>query len=59
MSTLIKGATLPDGATTDVLVADGVIAEIGSVSTKAERTIGADGLPKGLAILLAIVTIPF
>lgn len=44
MSTLIKGATLPDGTTTDVLVADRVIAEIGSVSTKAERTIDADGL---------------
>lgn len=44
MSTLIKGATLPDGTTTDVLVADRVIAEIGTVSTKAERTIDADGL---------------
>ncbi|NYI47576.1 dihydroorotase [Nocardioides aromaticivorans] len=44
MSTLIKGATLPDGTTADVLVADRVIAEIGSVSTKAERTIDADGL---------------
>lgn len=44
MSTLIKGATLPDGTTADVLVADRVIAEIGSVSAKAERTIDADGL---------------
>lgn len=44
MSTLIKGATLPDGTTADVLVADRVIAEIGSVTTKAERTIDADGL---------------
>lgn len=44
MSTLIKGATLPDGTTSDVLVADRVIAEIGSVSTRAERTIDADGL---------------
>ncbi len=44
MSTLIKGATLPDGTTSDVLVADRVIAEIGSVSSKAERTIDADGL---------------
>lgn len=44
MSTLIKGATLPDGTTTDVLVADRVIAEVGSVSTRAERTIDADGL---------------
>ncbi|TWG92095.1 dihydroorotase [Nocardioides sp. J9] len=44
MSTLIKGATLPDGTTSDVLVADGVIAEIGKVSATAERTIDADGL---------------
>lgn len=44
MSTLIKGATLPDGTTADVLVADRVIAEIGSITTKAERTIDADGL---------------
>lgn len=44
MSTLIKGATLPDGTTSDVLVADRVIAEVGSVSARAERTIDADGL---------------
>lgn len=44
MSTLIKGATLPDGTTTDVLVRDGVIAELGSVSAAADRTIDADGL---------------
>lgn len=44
MSTLIKGATLPDGTTTDVLVADGVIAEIGTVGTAADSTIDADGL---------------
>lgn len=44
MSILIKGATLPDGTTTDVLVQDGTIAELGSVSRKAERTIDAGGL---------------
>ncbi|MDQ6526086.1 dihydroorotase [Nocardioides sp. LHD-245] len=44
MSTLIKGATLPDGTTTDVLVQDGTIAELGKVTTKAEQTIDADGL---------------
>lgn len=44
MSTLIKGATLPDGTTADVLVADGEIRELGSVTTAAERTIDADGL---------------
>ncbi|TQK71418.1 dihydroorotase [Nocardioides sp. SLBN-35] len=44
MSILIKGATLPDGTTTDVLVEDGTVAELGSVKTKADRTIDADGL---------------
>lgn len=43
-STLIKGATLPDGTTTDVLVQDGVIAELGVVKASADRTIDADGL---------------
>ncbi|WGY04410.1 dihydroorotase [Nocardioides sp. QY071] len=44
MSILIKGATLPDGTTTDVLVEDGTVAELGSVKTKADRTTDADGL---------------
>jgi dihydroorotase len=44
MTTLIKGATLPDGTTADVLVADGTIAEVGTVTTKADDTIDADGL---------------
>ncbi|UUW88293.1 dihydroorotase [Pimelobacter simplex] len=43
-STLIKGATLPDGTTTDVLVQDGTIAELGSVTAAADRTIDAGGL---------------
>ncbi|KRB74095.1 dihydroorotase [Nocardioides sp. Root190] len=44
MSILIKGATLPDGTTSDVLVVDGEIRELGSVSSAADRTIDADGL---------------
>ncbi len=44
MSIQILGATLPDGTTGDVLVDDGVIAELGTVSTKADETIDADGL---------------
>ena len=44
MSVLIKGATLPDGTSADVLVADGAIAEVGSVRETADRTIDADGL---------------
>lgn len=44
MNLLIKGATLPDGTTSDVLVEDGVVAELGKLSAKAERTIDADGL---------------
>ena len=42
--TLIKGATLPDGTTSDVLVTDGVIAELGTVTAEADRTIDAAGL---------------
>lgn len=44
MTILIKGATLPDGTTSDLLVRDGVIAELGKVGGKAERTIDAAGL---------------
>ena len=44
MSVLIKGATLPDGSSADVLVADGAIVEVGSVRETADRTIDADGL---------------
>lgn len=44
MSVLIKGATLPDGTSADVLVADGAIAEVGSVRETAGRTIDAAGL---------------
>ncbi|HWJ65467.1 MAG TPA: dihydroorotase [Nocardioides sp.] len=46
MSILIKGATLPDGTTTDVLVRDGVVAELGSgaAAPTVDRTIDADGL---------------
>ncbi|THV13321.1 dihydroorotase [Nocardioides caeni] len=49
MSILIKGATLPDGTTTDVLVRDGQIAEVGvstgsTSSGEADQTIDAGGL---------------
>ncbi len=44
MNLLIKGATLPDGTTSDVLVRDGVIAELGTVTTKADESIDAAGL---------------
>lgn len=44
MSTLIKGATLPDGTTTDVLVQDGVIGDLGALTDSSARTIDADGL---------------
>lgn len=47
-ATLIKGATLPDGTTADVLVRDGVIADLGTVTdsaaTTTDTTIDADGL---------------
>ncbi|WP_408895488.1 dihydroorotase [Nocardioides sp. R1-1] len=44
MSILIKGATLPDGTTSDVLVQDGTVAELGALAAKADQTIDADGL---------------
>ncbi len=44
MTIVIKGATLPDGTTSDVLVQDGTIARLGKVTAKAERTIDAAGL---------------
>ncbi|MBS4754077.1 dihydroorotase [Nocardioides sp. zg-ZUI104] len=45
-STLIKGATLPDGTTGDVLVDGGEIREVSTrpSTTQATRTIDADGL---------------
>lgn len=43
-STLIRGAALPDGTTTDVLVRDGVIASVEPAGESADRTIDADGL---------------
>lgn len=43
-STLIKGATLPDGTTSDVLVVDGAVSELGALSAAADTTIDADGL---------------
>ncbi|MEV5002060.1 dihydroorotase [Nocardioides sp. LML1-1-1.1] len=42
--TVIKGATLPDGTTSDLLVRDGTIAELGKVTAKAGVTIDAAGL---------------
>ncbi|WP_341350837.1 hypothetical protein [Nocardioides convexus] len=44
MNLLIKGATLPDGTTSDVLVQDGTIAGLGKVTAKADDTIDAAGL---------------
>ncbi|QEO10124.1 dihydroorotase [Protaetiibacter larvae] len=44
-SILIRGATLPDGSTTDLLVENGVVAERGAgLSRAGARTIAADGL---------------
>lgn len=43
-TTLITGASIMGGTTSDILVVDGVIAKVGSISDKAERTIAADGL---------------
>ncbi|WP_435768521.1 dihydroorotase [Nocardioides sp. SYSU DS0651] len=44
MSVLIKGASLLGEQTADVYVADGVVREIGSVTTAADRVVDADGL---------------
>ena len=45
MRLLITGAALADGTTTDILVADGVIAELGTgLSSVGSRHIDADGL---------------
>ena len=41
---LVKAATLVDGSSADILVRDGVIAELGTVTSKADRVIDADGL---------------
>jgi len=41
---LIKGASLLGERTADLLVRDGVIAEVGSVSAKADQVVDADGL---------------
>ena len=42
---LVRGATLPDGSRTDILLADGRIAELGSgLSAAGATTIDADGL---------------
>jgi dihydroorotase len=43
-STLIRGARLPDGTSTDLLLAGGVIEAMGPQATDADRTIDADGL---------------
>lgn len=44
MSILIKGASLLGGVAADILVVDGVIAEVGSIADKADRVIEANGL---------------
>jgi dihydroorotase len=41
---LVTGATLADGSSTDILVRDGVIAELGRISQRADRVIDASGL---------------
>jgi dihydroorotase len=43
-SILITGAQLLGDTSSDILVVDGVIAEVGAVSAKTDRTIAADGL---------------
>lgn len=44
MSILIKGASLMGASSADILVVDGVIVEVGSISTAADRVIDASGL---------------
>jgi dihydroorotase len=45
MSYLVKSAVLPDGTTTDLLIADGVIAEVGpALSASSATVIDASGL---------------
>nr|WP_218910638.1 dihydroorotase [Nocardioides thalensis] len=41
---MIKGARILGGEAADVYVADGVIAELGTTTTKADRVVDADGL---------------
>jgi dihydroorotase len=41
---LVTGATLADGSSTDILVRDGVIAELGRITQRADRVIDASGL---------------
>jgi len=43
-SLLIKGASVLGAETADVLIEDGVIREVGAVSTAADSTVDADGL---------------
>ncbi|MCU1583607.1 MAG: pyrC [Microbacteriaceae bacterium] len=44
MTILVTGATLADGSSTDILVRDGVIAELGRITQRADRVIDASGL---------------
>lgn len=44
MSVIIRGASFFGESTADMLIADGVIREVGKVSTAASRTIDANGL---------------
>ena len=43
-SRLFRGGRLPDGKTCDILVADGIIAEVGAIRTSADETIDVAGL---------------
>jgi dihydroorotase len=44
MTLLIRGASILGGSSADILVADGIIREVGKISSKAERVIDAAGL---------------
>jgi len=44
MTLLIRGASLVGGSTADILVADGIIREVGTVTSKADRVVDASGL---------------
>ena len=44
MTLLIRGASILGGSSADILIADGIIREVGKISSKAERVIDASGL---------------
>jgi len=44
MTLLIRGASLLGGSAVDILVADGIVREVGKVTSKADRVVDASGL---------------